>query len=156
MPLHQCVDTSSWRRQHHRPGAVPTGLESSHLQSPTSPWDKEGGRVSTGSIFDSIRDARSMERVSCEIQPPPALEQIATSQCDVCCRSLRLIWRHWRLPRRWKASASLTFAAPAFVGPHSLRPLTLWLLPWRRKWALAFPRRLAATRRPAHACQPSS
>ena len=78
--MHQCVDTSSWRRQHHRPGAVPTGLESSsHLQSPTSPWDKEVGRVSTGSIFDSIRDARSMERVSCGIQPVPL--QIATSQC---------------------------------------------------------------------------
>ena len=64
VPLHQCVDTSSWRR---RPGVVPTGLESSshHFHSPTSPdTDKEMGRISSGSIFDSMRDARSMERVS--------------------------------------------------------------------------------------------
>ena len=63
VPLHQCVDASSWRR---RPGVVPTGLESAsqpqtHLDEANTQHKADLlGRISSGSIFDS----RSMERVS--------------------------------------------------------------------------------------------
>lgn len=62
VPLHQCVDASSWRR---RPGVVPTGLESAsqpqtHLDEANTQHKADLlGRISSGSIFDS----RSMERI---------------------------------------------------------------------------------------------
>ena len=78
VPLHQCVDASSWRR---RPGVVPTGLESAsqpqtHLDEANTQHKADLlGRISSGSIFDS----RSMERVSHALWKSPKNNSLSTN-----------------------------------------------------------------------------